>query len=194
MYHPDWLANPILVPKKYKDWRICVDYTDPNKACKKDPFRLPRIDQVVDSTAGCNLLSFLDCYSGYHQIPLKVEDQIKTSFIILFVAFCYTTMPFRIKSAGATYQQGIQRCLHSHIGRNIEAYVDDMVVKTQKEEGLISDMTETFDNLRKFRIKLNPKKCIFCVPSGKLLRYMVSHRGIREGVGYDQDEATQEPP
>jgi hypothetical protein len=82
---------------------MCVDYTDLNKTCKKDPFELPRINQVVDSTGGCSLLSFLDCYSGYHQIPLKVEDQIKTSFITLFSAFCYTAMPFKVKSAGATY-------------------------------------------------------------------------------------------
>jgi hypothetical protein len=74
VYHPDWLANPILVPKKNKDWKMCVDYTDLNKACKKDPFGHPWIDQVVDSTTGCRLLSFLDCYSGYHQIPLQVED------------------------------------------------------------------------------------------------------------------------
>jgi hypothetical protein len=107
MYHPDWLANPILATKKNKDWRMCVDYTDLNKACKKDPFGLPRINQVVDSTVGCSLLSFLDCYSGYHQIPLKEEDQIKTSFITPFGAFCYTTMPFVHKSAGATYQRGI---------------------------------------------------------------------------------------
>jgi hypothetical protein len=94
VYHPDWLANLILVPKKNEDWRMCVNYTDLNKACKKDPFGLPRIEQVVDSTVGCSLLSFLDCYSGYHQIPLKVEDQIKTSFITPFGAFCYTHMPF----------------------------------------------------------------------------------------------------
>jgi hypothetical protein len=100
LYHPDWLANPVLVPKKNKDWRMCVDYTDLNKACKRDPFGLPRIDQVVDSTAGCSLLSFLDCYSGYQLTPLKEEDQIKTSFITLFDAFCYTTMPFGLKSAG----------------------------------------------------------------------------------------------
>jgi hypothetical protein len=76
---------------------MCVDYINLNKACKKDPFGLPRIDQVVDSMAGCSLLSFLNYYFGYHQIPLKVEDQIKTSFITLFGAFCYTTMPFRLK-------------------------------------------------------------------------------------------------
>jgi hypothetical protein len=79
---------------------MCVNYTDLNKACKKDPFGLPRIDQVVESTTGCSLLCFLNCYSGYHQIPLKEEDQIKTSFITPFSAFCYTTMPFELKSMG----------------------------------------------------------------------------------------------
>jgi hypothetical protein len=74
VYHLDWLANPILVQKKNKDLRMCADYTDLNRACKKDPFGLSRIDQVIDSTAGCSLLSFMDCYLGYHQIPLKVED------------------------------------------------------------------------------------------------------------------------
>jgi hypothetical protein len=92
---------------------MCVDYTNLNKACKKDLFGLPRIDQVVDSTAGCSPLSFLDCYLGYHQIHLKEEDQIKISFITLFGAFRYTTMPLGLKSAGATYERGIQRCLHS---------------------------------------------------------------------------------
>jgi hypothetical protein len=82
---------------------MCIDYTDFNKECKKDPFGLSRIDQVVDSTAGCSLLSFLDYYSGYHHIPIKEEDEINASFITPFGAFCYTTMPFGLKSAGATY-------------------------------------------------------------------------------------------
>jgi hypothetical protein len=73
VYHPSCLANPVLVPKENKDWRRCVDYTDLNKACKKDPLGLPRIDQVMDSTVGCNLLSFLDCYSLNHLIPLKIN-------------------------------------------------------------------------------------------------------------------------
>jgi hypothetical protein len=88
---------------------------------QKRSLQASRIDQVVDSTADRSLLSFLDCYSGYHQIPIKEEDQIKTSFITLFGAFCYTTMPFELKSVGATYQRGIQQCLHSQLGRNAEA-------------------------------------------------------------------------
>jgi hypothetical protein len=123
----------------------------------------------VDSTTGCNLLSFLDCYLGHHQIPLKVEDQIKTTFITPFGTFCYTTMPFGLKSAGATYRWGIQWCLHSQIGRNMEAYVDNMVVKTQDDEGLISVLAETFNNLRKLKMKLNLEMCTFGAPSGKLL-------------------------
>ena len=107
VYHPEWLANPILVQKKNKEWRMCVDYTDLNKHCPKDPFGLPRIDDVVDSTAGCELLFFLDCYSGYHQISLKEDDQIKTSFILPFGAYCYTTMSFGLKNARATYQRAI---------------------------------------------------------------------------------------
>jgi len=99
VYRPDWLANPVLVRKKNNEWRLCVDYTNLNKHCPKDPFGLPRIDEVVDSTAGCELLSFLDCYSGYHQI--------KTSFITPFGAYYYTTMSFGLKNAGATYQRAI---------------------------------------------------------------------------------------
>ena len=157
---------------------MCVDYTDLNKHCPKDPFGLPRIDKVVDSTAGCELLSFLDCYSGYHQISLKKEDQIKTSFITPFGAYCYTTMSFGLKNARATYQRAIQMCLDQQIGRNVKAYIDDVVVKTKTADNLIADLEETFSNLNKYRWKLNPSKCIFGVPSGILLGYIVSARGI----------------
>ena len=86
---------------------MCVDYTDLNKHCPKDPFGLPRIDEVVDTTTGCELLSFHDYYSSYHQISLKEEDQIKTSFITPFGAYYYTTMSFGLKNVGATYQRAI---------------------------------------------------------------------------------------
>jgi hypothetical protein len=107
-----------------------------------------------------------------------VEDQIKTSFITLFRTFCYTTMPFRLKSTGATYQWGIKWCLYSQLWCHAEAYDDDVVVMTREEEGLISDLVETFDNLRKFKMKLNTEKWTFGVPSGKLHGYMVSRCGI----------------
>jgi len=176
--HPKWLANPVLVRKKTGAWRMCIDFTDLNKACPKDPFTLPRIDQVVDSTAGSELLCFLDAYSGYHQIKMAVEDQEKTSFITPSGPFCYTSMPFGLKNAGATYQRCVQNCLRKQIGRNVHAYVDDIVVKSQKKGDLIADLTETFANLRRYNMKLNPTKCVFGVPAGKLLGFIVSHRGI----------------
>ena len=144
---------------------MCVDYTDLNKHCPKDPFGLPLIDQIVDSIAGSALLSFLDSYSGYLQIALRKEDQSKTSFITLFGAYCYTTMSFGLKNASATYQRTIQACLSEHIGHNIEAYVDDVVVKTKDPSTLIADSKQTFDNLRTYKWKLNPTECVFGVPS-----------------------------
>jgi hypothetical protein len=177
--HPEWLANPVLVLKKNKvDWRMCVDYTDLNKHCPKDPFGLPRIDQVVDSTARCSVLSFLDCYSGYHQISLAKEDEEKTAFITPFGAFCYTSMLFGLKNAGATYQRAIQTCLADHWGKRVEAYVDDVVIKTENSENFIEDLHLVFNSQRRYRWKLNPKKYVFGVPAGKLLGFIVSHRGI----------------
>jgi len=103
VYHPEWLSNPVLVEKKSGKWRMCVDYTSLNKACLKDSFLLPCIDQVVDSTSGCETLSFLDAYSGYHQIAMKESDQRATSFIAPSGLFCYVTMSFGLKNTGATY-------------------------------------------------------------------------------------------
>jgi hypothetical protein len=116
VFHPTWLANPVLVKKKNGKWRMCIDYTSLNKACRKVPFPLPRIDQIVDSTAGCELLRFLDAYSGYHQIKMKESDQLATSFITPFGMFCYVTMPFGLRNTGATYQRCMQHVFGDHIG------------------------------------------------------------------------------
>src|SRR5512141_2359410 len=170
--HPEWLANPVVVPKANGKLRMCIDYTDLNKACPKDPYPLPRIDQIVDSTAGCDLLCFLDAYSGYHQIRMAREDEEKTAFITPIGTYCYTTMPFGLKNASPTFQRTTRISLGSQIGRNVEAYVDDLVVKTRNQETLLLDLAETFENLRSARIKLNPDKCVFGVPAGKLLGFL----------------------
>ena len=107
MLHPTWMANPVVVPKASGKKRLCIDFTDLNKACPKDPFPLPRIDQIVDSTAGCDLLCFLDAFSGYHQIKMAVEDEEKTAFITPEGCYCYTCMPFGLKNAGATFQRAV---------------------------------------------------------------------------------------
>jgi hypothetical protein len=157
---------------------MCIDYTSLNKACPKDEYPLPHICQIIDSTTSCELLSFLDAYSGYHQISLAIDDEEKTSFITPFGILCYTKMAFGLKNGGATYQKCVHTVLKSQIGRNIEAYIEDIVVKSEKCGDLLDDLKETFDNLRKFKMILNPKKCVFGVSSGKLLGYMVSSRGI----------------
>jgi hypothetical protein len=148
-----WVSNPVIVPNKNIDvQRVCVDYTSLNKHWPKDPFPLPRIDQIIDSTAGCARLSFLDAYSGYNQIKLKKEDEEKTAFITPYGVFCYQVMPFGLKNAGTTYQQIV--------------YIDDVVITTRKEESLIDDLAETFDNLNRYKLKLNPTKCSFGVSAG----------------------------
>jgi hypothetical protein len=179
VFYLEWLANLVLIRKKNtSEWRMCVDYTDLNKHCPKDPFGLPRIEQVINSTMGCDLLCFLDCYSGYHQIAIKEEDQEKTAFITPFGAYCYTTMSFGLKNACATYQRAIQACFKRQLNKSVEAYVDDLVVKTRNSDTLIADLEETSASLREYQWKLNPNKCVFGVPSGKLLGFIISHHGI----------------
>ena len=105
-----------------------------NKTCPKDLFPLPFIDQVVDSTSGCETLCFLDAYSRYHQITMKESNQLATSFITPFGSFCYVTMLFGLKNVGATYQRCMLKCFRDPIRNTIEAYVDDIVVKSKRTD------------------------------------------------------------
>ena len=153
---------------------MCVDFTDLNKACPKDSYPLPRIDQPVDSTTGHQLLSFIDAFSGYNQIKMDEADKEKTSFITSQGLFCYKVMPFSLKNAGATYQRLVNYMFRPQIGRNVKVYVDDMLVKSLDEERHLDDLQETFDTLRRHQMKLNPNKCVFGVSLGKFLGFMVS--------------------
>uniref|UniRef100_A0A2N9HX06 Uncharacterized protein n=1 Tax=Fagus sylvatica TaxID=28930 RepID=A0A2N9HX06_FAGSY len=194
VYYPDWLANVVMVKKSTGKWRMCVDFTDLNKACPKDSFPLPRIDQLVDSTAGHKLLTFMDAFSGYNQIVMDEDDQEKTSFITSRGLFCYKVMPFGLKNAGATYQRLMNRMFHDQIGRNVEVYVDDMLVKSKEEDGHLDDLRETFQTLRKYQMKLNPSKCAFGVYSGKFLGFMVSQRGIEANPDKIKAILEMQPP
>jgi hypothetical protein len=137
---------------------MCIDYTSLNKACPKDEYLLPHICQIVDSKISFELLSFVDTYSGYHQIGLTIDDKEKITFITPFRILCYTKMVFRLKNEGSTYQKCIQIILEPQIGRNLEAYTNDVVVKLKRRGDLLDDLKETFDNLRKYKMMLNPKK------------------------------------
>ena len=153
---------------------MCVDFTDLNKACPKDSFPLPRIDQLVDSTVGHKLLTFMDAFLGYNQIVMDEADQEKTSFITSRGLFCYKMMPFGLKNEGATYQRLMNRMFHNQIGKNVEVYIDDMLVKSKGEDDPLKDLEEMFNTLRKYQMKPNPSKCAFGVSFSKFLGFMVS--------------------
>ena len=176
--YPLWLANVVLVKKSNRKWRMCTDYTDLNKACPKDPYPLPSIDALVDASSGYRYLSFMDAYSGYNQIPMYPPDQEKTSFLTPKANYCYIVMPFGLKNAGATYQRLMNKVFSDHIGKIMEVYVDDMLIKTQSEDTLLSDLAQVFDTIRKHDMRLNPAKCTFVVESGKFLGFMLTQRGI----------------
>ena len=182
VYYPEWLANVVLVKKANGKWRMCVDFTDLNKACPKDSFPLPRIDQLVDSTAEHKLLMFMDIFSGYNQIRMAEEDQEKIAFITSQGLYCYKVMPFGLKNTGATYQRLMNKMFSQQISRNMEVYVDDMLVKSKKELTHLDDLKETFATLKKYQMRLNPSKCVFGVASGKFLGFMVSQRGIEANL------------
>ena len=168
-----------MVKKANGKWRMCVNFTDLNQACLKDSFPLPKIDQLVDSTAGHKLLTFMDAFFGYNHIQMAEEDQEKIAFITSQGLYCYQFMPFGLKNAGATYQRLVNQMFKKQIGRNVEVYVDDMLIKSKEEEDHLDDLKEMFNMLRQYSMKLNPSKCVFGVSSGKFLRFMVSQRGIK---------------
>ncbi|XP_074304069.1 uncharacterized protein LOC141638561 [Silene latifolia] len=177
--YSEWVSNVVVVPKKNGKWRVCVDFTDLNKACPNDLFPLPHIDAMVDATAGNEVLTFLDAWSGYNQIKMHPQEQEKTAFMSERGIYCYNVLPFGMKNVGSTYQCLVNKMFKQQIGKTIEVYIDDMVVKSKK--------ADTFQTLREYKMKLNPSKCSFGVSSGKLLGYMVTQRGI--GASKEQIKA-----
>ena len=148
--------------------------TDLNKVCPKDPFPIPRIDQLVDATVGHPRMSFWDAFQGYHQIPLALADQEKTTFRTPTGNYHYQVMSFDLKNAGSTYQRMVTWMFESQIGRNVEAYIDDMVVKSKQVVEHLVDLGEVFSMLREHRLRLNASKCSFGVSLEKFLGYMIT--------------------
>uniref|UniRef100_A0A2N9FPQ4 Uncharacterized protein n=1 Tax=Fagus sylvatica TaxID=28930 RepID=A0A2N9FPQ4_FAGSY len=152
--YPVWLSNTVVVKKKNGKWRVCIDFTDLNKACPKDPFSLPRIDQLVDSASGHARLSFLDAFQGYHQILMRT-----------------------------TYQKMVSKMFEHLIGKTVEVYIDDMLIKSLREEDHVANLLQVFDILRGSRLRLNASKCTFGVSSGKFLDPCASNsKGSGAGI------------
>ena len=187
VFYPEWLANTVVVKKKSEKWRVCVDFTDLNKACPKNPFPMPKIDQLVDATVGHPRMSFLDAFQGYHQIPLALDDQEKTAFVTPIGNYHYKVIPFGLKNVGSMYQRMMTRMFESLLGKNIEIYIDDMVVKSKVVSEHLGDLRVIFEILRSYKLHLNASKCSFGVGSGKFLGYMVTQKAIE--VNPDQIKA-----
>jgi hypothetical protein len=174
-------------------WRMCIDFKDLNKVCPNDEFPLPRIDSLIDAAATSELMSLLDCYSGYHQIWMK-KDENKTSFITPSGTYCYLRMPQGLKNAGGSFNRMTSKVLCTQIGRNVLTYVDDIIVKSMKQENHIADLQETFANFIKAILKLNPEKCVFGVKKGKFLGCLVSTKGIEAKPNKIEAILRMEPP
>ena len=159
-----------------------MDFTDLNKACPKNSFPLPCINALVESTSRYELLNFMDAFSSYNQILIHPEDREKTAFITDQGLYCYKVMPFGLKNVWATYQQLVNKMFQGQIGRNMEVYVDDMLVKCTRSMDHAHDLHEVFKTLKQYGMKLNPAKCTFGVSSRKFLVYMVLNKGIEANL------------
>ncbi|XP_057808536.1 uncharacterized protein LOC131023016 [Salvia miltiorrhiza] len=159
--YPERISNAVMVAKKTNTWRMCVDYRDLNAACPKDHYPLPRIDQLVDSTSGCALLSMMDTYQGYHQVKMHREDIAKTAFAVCCGVFGWRSMPFGLKNTGATYQRMMEKIFKEQLSKNISVYMDDMLVRSIRTDDQFSDLEEVFTVIKNHRLMLNPAKCTF---------------------------------
>jgi hypothetical protein len=174
---PQWVSNPVPVNKKQGTIHVCIDFRDLNKACPKDNFPTPFINQIIDEYVGCKAFSFMDGFLGYNQIQIKPEDQHKTTFICPWGTFAYRKMHFGIKNVGATFQWAMSFSFHDlkHI---VEAYLDDLASQSRKRMDHPTHLLLIFEHCHCFRIRLNPNKCIFCITSRLLLGFIVSTIGI----------------
>ena len=147
IFFSEWLVNIVVVRKKNGKWRVCVDFMHLNRACPKNSFPMPKIDQLVDATYGYLRMSFLDAFQGYHQIALAAEDQEKMTFISPDANYHYIVMPFGLKNTRATYQQMMTRMFRDKIGHTVEVYIYDMVEKSKQEMRHIEDLQGVFEVL-----------------------------------------------
>lgn len=166
-----------MVPKKNGKWRVCVDYSDLNNFYPKDSFSLPRINKIMDTTTRHELLSFVDAYFRYNQIPMLLKDAGKTAFTTPMGTYCYNVMSFGLKIVGATYQRRVSTLFKPLHGYTMKVYINDIFVKSTKKGDHVSHLKAIFQLMIEHRLKLNLKKFAFKASSGKFLGYIVSKRG-----------------
>ncbi|GAA0170158.1 hypothetical protein LIER_40901 [Lithospermum erythrorhizon] len=162
---PTWLAIVVLVPKPNGTWQMLTDFTNINKAYSMDCYPLPNIDRLVDSNASYKVVDFLDTFKGYHQIFMVEEDVENPAFVTEYAIYYWKVMAFGLNNEGATYQRMVNEVFFTQIGRNMEIYVGDVLIKSREVEDHEANLQESFENLRRYKLRLNPNKCVFGVTS-----------------------------
>lgn len=157
---------------------MCIDYSNLNKACPKEIYPIPDIDQLIDSTSENQILSFMDAFSGYNQIKLAEEDQDDTSFITHKGVFGYKVVPFGLLNAGITFQRTMDNIFGPQIERNIQVYSDDIIAMSPTYSTHVKDLNETFERIRAQEMRLNPTKCSFGLSGGRFLGFLLTQRDI----------------
>jgi hypothetical protein len=174
----EWVSNPVPIDKKGGSIRVCVDYRDINKACPKDNFPTPFVDQIVDDCAGSEIFSLMDGFSGYNQINITPEDQHKTTFICPWDTFAYRKLPFGLKNIGAMFQRAMSYAFHD-IKHIVQPYLVDLLAHSLHRVDHPTHLRAIFVRFRFYCIRLNPHKFIFCIESSCLLGFIVSRQGIQ---------------
>jgi hypothetical protein len=182
--YAEWISSVVSVQKKDGRWRVCVDFRDLNRATPKDEYSMPIAETLINETAGHKILSFMDGNAGYNQIFMAPKDINKTAFRIPAAVglFKFVVMTFGLKNAGATYQGAMNYIFHDLIGKIVEIYIDDVVVKSASVEGHLEDLRQVLERTRRFGLRMNPKKCAFGVSAGQFLVFLVHERGIEIGL------------
>jgi hypothetical protein len=166
--YAEWISSVVPVQKKDGRWRVCVDFRDLNRATPKDEYPMPVVETLINTAAGHKILSFMDGNAGYNQIFMAPEDINKTAFRVPGAVglFEYVVMTFGLKNAGATYQRAMNYIFHDLIGKLVEIYIDDVVMKFALVEGHLGDLWQVLEPTRSFGLRMNPKKCAFGVSAG----------------------------
>ncbi|KAK1617461.1 hypothetical protein QYE76_022978 [Lolium multiflorum] len=194
--YAEWISNVVPVEKKDGRWRVAIDFRNLNSATPKDEYPMPVAETLINAAAGHKILSFMDGNAGYNQIFMAPEDIHKTAFRVpgSVGLFEYVVMTFGLKNAGATYQRAMNYIFHDLIGKLVEIYIDDVVVKSVATDGHLEDLRRVLDRTRKFGLRMNPKKCAFGVTAGQFLGFLVHERGIEIGLKSQEAVRTMKPP
>jgi hypothetical protein len=193
--YAEWISSIVPVEKKDGRWWVCVDFRDLNRATPMDEYPMPVVETLINVAVGNKILSFMDGNADYNQIFMALEDIHKTAFWVPGAVglFKFVVMTFGFKNASATYQHTMNYIYHDLIGKLVEIYIDDIVVKSTSIRGHLGDLRQVFECTRRFGLKMNPKKWAFGVSAGQFLGFLVHEWGIEIGLKSQEAIRTMVP-